>query len=339
MGQSLCLDTDMTQREYPDDEAPLVSDYYDMEDCEDVALGQGSFGRCTRGVHLASNKRCAIKLMRKEVVGRHYIENFVERDMYTFLLKMARSEPHPNVIRHLDYLMGPTVIYGPMELLEGENLDVHLQTNSPVCEGFAQCIMRQVFAALKHIHFVAGIGLIHRDVKLENFRFRGQDATSDLVLLDFGLSCAARPDQKREVVGTLLYMAPEIFSTRYSTQVDLWSAGVSLYIIVMGKPPWKPQVQSTGMFAASRGLFNGAAGVKAALDPEQIQNAPRSAVDLLHKLLVVDPTARLTAAAASEHGWFSTEITSVSPGMHQLLSNTWPGPSCSLFRTCVHKCG
>merc|ERR1711972_85775 len=168
----------------------------------------------------------------------------------------------------------------------------------------------QVLSALTHIHAVRGIGLIHRDVKLENLRFRTQDASSDLVLVDFGLSCAASPDQKRGIVGTLLYMAPEIFSTHYSTKVDVWSCGVLLYIILTGKPPWK-QGHSTGL-CLNKQLSNGTA-VKVALDASEIANAPPDAVGLLKGLLVTEPDARLTAAEAGEHAWISDGTANASP--------------------------
>merc|ERR1719162_2883126 len=98
--------------------------------------------------------------------------------------------------------------------------------------------MVQALSALSHVHDVLGVGLIHRDVKLENLRFRLPGAENELVLLDFGLSCPAMPEGERQVVGTLLYTAPEVFSKWYSTQVDIWSLGVVLYIVLAGRPPW-----------------------------------------------------------------------------------------------------
>jgi len=308
-GESLGMPTFPSQVEYADEVAPQVSDFYEIQDGE-VHLGKGAFGVCARGVHLASGQRCAVKLMRKEVVGRHYLETFVEQDLYTFILKMARLESHQNVVRHLDFLMGPTILYCAMELLEGADLDTYLQQNAPITEGFARRIMAQVLQALRHIHGVGGVGLIHRDVKLENLRFRGQGGNSDLVLVDFGLSCSAGPEQKRGIVGTLLYMAPEIFSTNYSTKVDLWSAGVLLYIILTGKPPFK-QAQSTGV-CPNKQVANGSA-VKVALDSEEIANAPPPAMELLKGLMVVDPSQRFSADAALEVAWLSDGTTCVSP--------------------------
>jgi len=222
--------------------------------------------------------------------------------LFSFLLVIAAEEPHPNVVRHLDVLMGPSILYIAMELLEGDDLDSYLQRHAPITQSFARKIIRQVMEALCHIHDVRGTGLIHRDVKLENLRFRTSRADSDLVLVDFGLSCAARPQQKRGVVGTLLYMAPEIFSTRYTTKVDLWSAGVLLYIVLTGQPPWK-QEQPMGL-CRNRRVADGSA-VALALSADAVVNAPPLAAALLKELLVVDPECRISASDACQHDWLA----------------------------------
>jgi len=308
-GRFLGMAQDLTQVEYQEDPRPQFYDYYKIKDGE-VQLGEGAFGVCALGVHVSSGKECAIKFMRKEVVGRHFLDTFVEQDFYTFLLDMANEEPHPNVVRHLDCMMGPTIIYCAMELLEGSDLDTYLQENAPITQGFAQRIVRQVSLALEHIHGVRGTGLIHRDVKLANLRFRQKDPNSDLVLMDFNLSCPARPAQKRGIVGTLVYMAPEIFSGQYTTQVDMWSTGVLLYFILMGSPPWK-QDQATGV-CLNRQVANGSA-VMAALEAAELANSPPLAVALLKALLVVDPAERLSATAACQHEWLAEGRDSASP--------------------------
>ncbi|CAE7824206.1 CPK15 [Symbiodinium sp. CCMP2592] len=150
--------------------------------------------------------------------------------------------------------------------------------------------------ALAHIHSVCDVGLIHRDVKPvariaiisvtthfvifslqrgwvalipervlcrfalhfdENLRFRTKHPDSELVLVDFGLCCPATTAEKRTIVGTLLYVAPEVFSRKYSTQADLWSIGVILFILLTGQPPWKQNV-NVG-FVPSKKVLNGEA--------------------------------------------------------------------------------
>eukprot|EP00971_Amphidinium_carterae_P063007 1246891-Amphidinium_carterae.2 len=74
----------------------------------------------------------------------------------------------------------------------------------------------------------------------------------EVVLLDFGLSCLANSDERKQIVGTLLYVAPEVefdwctsvegpllrlfkvFTRDYDTQVDMWSTGVALYLLLTG---------------------------------------------------------------------------------------------------------
>jgi len=310
-GRALALPQEPTQVNYPPGQAPKFSEHYDVDREDSAQLGKGSFGVCRLGVFKKTGIRCAVKFIRKDVAGRHYLETFVDQDLYTFLLKMSREDPHPNVLKQLDYLMGPKVIYNPQELLEGQDLLNFLQENAPIRESTARQLMRQVLAALRHIHGVADVGLIHRDVKLENLRFRKRDPRSDLVLIDFGLCCTVLPEQKRTIVGTLLYMAPEIFSHHYNAQVDLWSVGIILYIILTGKPPWV-QNPSKGI-APNEELVKGKA-LELALAAQELAAAPGPAKDLLGRLMVVAPGERLCAADALAHPWFAGGSTSIDLG-------------------------
>jgi len=151
-----------------------------------------------------------------------------------------------------------------------------------------------------------GTGLIHRDVKPENFRFRTPDPASDLVLVDFGLCCPAVPDEKRSVVGTLLYVAPEVFSGRYSTKVDLWSVGVVLYILLTGKPPWKQNLCEG--FVLDKTIESGEA-IETALKDKELVAAPVEARMLL-KALLSPQEARPDAAEALCSQWLSEQVPS-----------------------------
>lgn len=303
VGEALGLSTEQTQVKYDLGAGLSFADHYEVQ--YDLSqLGRGAFGTCRHGSHIKSGTRCAIKFIRKEDAGPQYLKNFVDHDEYTFLLKVSRYAPHPNVVRQLDYIMGPRLVYNAMELLEGPDLLSHLQEKAPVTERFARRVTRQALEALKHIHGVFNRGLIHRDVKLENLRFRGVDPASDLVLIDFGLSCPAEPSQRRGIVGTSLYMAPEIFTCDiYNTQVDVWSAGVLFYILLTGMPPWSHD-REQGMLP-DRAVLNGTA-VAAALALDVLLAAPPMAIELLQGLLLVDPRERCTAASALNHAWFHT---------------------------------
>jgi len=233
-----------------------------------------------------------------------YYENFVKRDVCNFILKMSVQAPHPNIIHYYDYLEGDDYLFGSMEILTGKDLSVFLQdVEPPIGSALIQHLTGQALSGLKHFHTALGKGLIHRDVKLENLQFRNTSETSDLVLVDVGLSVPATPvDEKRNVVGTLLYTAPEVFSTQYTTQVDIWSLGVVCYIMFTGKPPW---IQDRRGFKDRKVITE--EHVQRALSTADVKRLPPEAVDFLSQMLVHDPEKRLTAATALEHPWQQME--------------------------------
>mmetsp|Transcript_21650 Transcript_21650/g.50500 ORF Transcript_21650/g.50500 Transcript_21650/m.50500 type:complete len:610 (-) Transcript_21650:105-1934(-) len=270
-------------------------EWYDID--EQARLGQGSFGYIRPGVHKRSGQRIAVKFVRRSGAGKLYIQTFVEGGMWTFLLNMSIEHSNTNVLKYYDFFTGPTILYTIMEELRGEDLLVYLRKHSPITEASSQSMVFQLLTALRHIHDVAGVGIIHRDVKLENMRFR-TPACATLVLVDFGLCCSAAWDNKRKVVGTLPYMAPEVFSRDYTTKVDLWSAGVMLFIILSGKLPWQGNP-----FEHLKAPTLGASTLESALGACKELAAPSSAIDLLCSLLVIDPETRFTAGAALTHDW------------------------------------
>ena len=80
---------------------------------------------------------------------------------------------------------------------------------------------------------------MHRDLKPENFLYADKSEDSDLKIIDFGLSKILSNDNKmNSIVGTIYYMAPEVLQMNYEEKCDVWSAGVILYIMLCGKPPF-----------------------------------------------------------------------------------------------------
>ena len=153
-------------------------------------------------------------------------------------------------LAHCDEVLlerAPRHFFVVMELLEGPDLFEHLTSYGPgvsLTEEHARFIISNSLEALAHIHAVCSVGIIHRDVKPENLRFRSKAVNSELVLVDFGLCCPASALDRRTIVGSLLYVAPEVFSRKYDTKADLWSIGVVMYILLTGRPPWKQRPAS-----------------------------------------------------------------------------------------------
>jgi serine/threonine protein kinase len=161
--------------------------------------------------------------------------------------------------------------------------------------------MKGLLAALDYVH---SRGLIHRDVKVNALRFRGSDQaslSSGPVLYDFGHCCRAATEEKT-IVGTASYMAPEVArvygisqKAAYDSKVDLWAAGVILYVLLVGDFPWKlegPRVVHQKE-------------LRSALDA--LQSVSENARVFCTKLLERDPEKRLSASDARGAAWFLDE--------------------------------
>ena len=89
--------------------------------------------------------------------------------------------------------------------------------------------MQQIARALNYCHQK---NIIHRDIKPENIML-GED--KQIKLIDFGLAIIHKPGFKKQLAGTLKYLAPETFSRQYDTKVDIWSLGICLLFLLTGK--------------------------------------------------------------------------------------------------------
>jgi serine/threonine protein kinase len=139
----------------------------------------------------------------------------------------------------------------------------------------------------------------------------------DLVLIDFGYSMrlpAGDLDGKshknalqgewrlQNFAGSVTYAAPEVTRSRYSPASDLWSAGVILYVLLAGQPPWQTD---TTMTIQSKSHIVGLA--RTGCDPHGLwADISAEARDLLGILLSSNPSERLSAEAALNHPWLST---------------------------------
>lgn len=137
---------------------------------------------------------------------------------------------------------------------------------------------------------------MHRDLKPENFLFANASEDSPLKAIDFGLSVFFEPGERfHEIVGSSYYMAPEILKRNYGPEVDIWSAGVILYILLCGVPPFWAE--------SDEGIAR--AIVKSVIDFERDPwpKVSDNAKDLVRRMLDPNPYTRLTAEEVLEHPW------------------------------------
>ena len=122
-----------------------------------------------------------------------------------------------------------------MEYCSGGELYDRIIEKKPT-ENEAANIVRCILRAVNHCH---SNNILHRDIKPENIMYSATDTSSQLKIIDFGLSkkCCGIPYDNR-VVGTPYYMSPESVDGVYCKASDVWSIGVILYLLLTGYLPF-----------------------------------------------------------------------------------------------------
>ena len=185
------------------------------------------------------------------------------------------------------------------ELLRGGELLEALLERGAYSERDARTIFRPILSGVAYLHAKR---ITHRDLKLENLLLADKGDLSSVRIADFGLAKACfeasdDPTAMRAVCGTPAYVAPEIITRRvYTPAVDLWSCGVILYILLSGVVPFEDPDEKRLFAKISRGAYSLSGPEWVAVSSE--------AKRLVAGLMCLDPSRRLTAAAALEHNWF-----------------------------------
>lgn len=198
---------------------------------------------------------------------------------------------HPHVTRLYEVYEGEDFLHLVMECMEGGELFDRVIELKIFNETLAAEAVNQMLLALNYIH---SHGIVHRDIKLENFLY-DKKGSNHLKLIDFGFSKMGGANTKMQAsCGTLAYVAPEVLLKSYDKQCDLWSLGVIAFILLSGYMPFSGSdaVQTKNI---SEGKF--------VMKPDRWGRVSEEGQSFILGLLQVDPTKRLTAAQALEHTW------------------------------------
>ncbi|KAJ7537353.1 hypothetical protein O6H91_11G003000 [Diphasiastrum complanatum] len=280
-------------------------------------LGRGQFGLIRLCKSKLTGERFACKSIAKaRLCSRRDVDN-VRREIAI----MKQLKGHPNIVELKAVYEDPTAVHLVMELCEGGELFEKIDKKKPYSEKDAAEICKSLMEAVQYCH---SRGIIHRDLKPENILLMSKTCPSQIKVADFGLAVNVRPgDQKISgIAGSAYYIAPEVLKGKYSTEVDVWSSGVILYILLCGLPPFWDTTEE--------GIFEAIRHSRLDLDSDPWPKVSSAAKDLIQGMLCPDIKKRFTTETILSHKWIvkhtqtSKSDQSSSLQQYSLLSHTSP---------------
>ncbi|PHT37164.1 Calcium-dependent protein kinase 1 [Capsicum baccatum] len=252
-------------------------------------LGQGQFGTTFLCVDKAQGKEYACKSIAKRKLTTEEDVEDVRREIQI----MHHLAGNPSVVQIVGAYEDAVAVHLVMELCAGGELFDRIVNRGHYSEKKAAQLARVIVGVVEACH---SLGVMHRDLKPENFLFVNEEEDSSLKTIDFGLSVFFRPGETfTDVVGSPYYVAPEVLRKRYGPECDIWSAGIIIYILLCGVPPFWDETE--------QGIFEQIVKGELDLVSEPWPAISESAKDLVRKMLVRDPKKRLTAHEVLCHPW------------------------------------
>lgn len=252
-------------------------------------LGQGQFGT----TYLCVDNLDGTELACKSIPKRKLFCREDYDDVWREIQIMHHLSEHPNVVRIRGTYEDPLFVHLVMELCGGGELFDRIVQKGHYSERRAAQIIKTVVGVVEACH---SLGVMHRDLKPENFLFSDSGEDAQLKATDFGLSVFYKPGEIfSEVVGSPYYVAPEVLLKYYGPESDVWSAGVILYILLSGVPPFWAETEA-GIF---REILQGTLD----FESEPWPSISDSAKELIKNMLNRDPKTRFTAHQVLCHPW------------------------------------
>eukprot|EP01043_Picozoa_sp_COSAG02_P006585 COSAG02_NODE_188_length_30307_cov_341.858746_24_plen_385_part_00 len=275
---------------------------------DEKPLGEGGYGKIYLAVNRHTGEEVALKLT-KQGVGYQ-----TPAELREVLLQKCLE--HDNIVKVKDVVYdavslvclphqgrGQRQLGVLMEIMRGGELFDEVKSDGGFTEDKARGYFRDILFAMCYCH---GKDVCHRDLKLENLLLTEDKGSCKVA--DFGLAKNVTAESARTVIGTAMYVSPEVLGgAKYDGfKADIWSCGVCLYCMVECKFPFsfagKDGVGEHGQHRATRQNLHLMQQLKRAQYQLKGDYSPEF-IEFLSRLLIVDVNARYTAAEALVDPW------------------------------------
>ena len=254
-------------------------------------LGKGGYGK----VYQVKNKITG-KLYACKKLSKLNIDNLVK---FQREIKILIKADHPNIIKLYEIFQSQNSLYLVMEECHGgelfDKILKHMENGEKYSEKEAAKIIQQIMSGIEYCH---NNGIVHRDIKPENLLYlnEGDEKNNPLKIIDFGLSQDLNLKKVlSSKVGTAYYVSPEILAGKYTKKCDVWSAGVILYVLLSGEPPFNGP--SDGI------IYSKIKKMTFSFPEKRWAKISNEAKDLISNILC-EEDKRFSASQVLAHPWF-----------------------------------
>uniref|UniRef100_A0A182VA07 non-specific serine/threonine protein kinase n=1 Tax=Anopheles merus TaxID=30066 RepID=A0A182VA07_ANOME len=272
-------------------------------------VGDGNFAVVLKLKDKQNHTEYALKIIDKsKCAGKdHYLAAEI---------RVMKKLNHPYIIQLVHDIETMKNMYLVLELVRGGDLFDAITRVTRFSENQSKIMMKHLASAMAYMH---SLSIVHRDIKPENLLVE-LDSDGNVVLLklgDFGLACEVT-EPLLSICGTPTYVAPEILmESGYGVKIDVWAAGIILYILLCGFPPFvSPDNQQEQLFDA---ILNGYFDFPA----PYWNNIGDSVRDLIINMLQSDPELRFSSEDILDHPWLTSNIVDDTrdPNGYRIFSN------------------
>ena len=252
-------------------------------------IGKGAYGIVFTARKIITNTQFAIKIIPKsKIKSEKEIQRFMQE------VKTLSTFKCSSIVQMHDFFDDLLNYYLVLDLCEGGELYDYLIVNDKVSERTAATIFKQIVTAIKYSH---DHNIAHRDIKLQNILITQFPLVK---VCDFGLCGFMKNDNElfSSFCGSTQYLAPECLKREDydGKKSDIWSMGIVLYTMLVGKPPW----EGTSLPLLLKKMLT-----------EKIEFPPtisKECKNLLSIMLATNPLQRATMDEIVNHPWLKHVI-------------------------------
>ncbi|XP_035241289.1 serine/threonine-protein kinase SIK2 [Anguilla anguilla] len=271
---------------------PVRVGFYDIE----RTLGKGNFAVVKLARHRITKTEVAIKIIDKTQLDAVNLEKIYRE------VQIMKMLDHPHIIKLYQVMETKNMLYLVTEYAKNGEIFDYLANHGRLSEPEARRKFWQILSAVEYCH---NRNIVHRDLKAENLLLDGH---MNIKIADFGFGNFFQPGEPLATwCGSPPYAAPEVFEGQQyeGPQLDIWSMGVVLYVLVCGALPFDGPTLPVLRQRVLEGRFR--------IPYFMTEDCEH----LIRRMLVLDPSKRLSVAQIKEHRWMALEVPVQRPTLYQ----------------------